>query len=213
MIQRLRLGSNSYLLQVEGGFIVVDTGMPWEWGKLGRALRGLQLRGVVLTHHHLDHVGGARRLWEERHVPVFVHSEDLPYIAGLTPRPPFPLPGLGAWLANLPRSLPREALTPVEEGEDLFGWRVVHLPGHTPGQIGLLRGDDFIAADAFLVRNRGPQPPAKAVSADLPEALRTLREIAALPFSTAWVGHGPPTTHEAVRRLVERLEQRGLLPS
>jgi len=161
---------------------------------------------VLLTHHHLDHVGGARRLWEEYRMPVYAHPLDIPYISGTRRRPPFPpLPGLGDWIANSAAPVPEDAITPVEEGSDLMGWRVIHLPGHTAGQIGLLKDGVLIAADALRVGAQGPRVPAPMVNADTEQAKRTVGKMAGLEVREIYVGHGPKTTGEAVADLARRL--------
>ncbi|WP_027883526.1 MBL fold metallo-hydrolase [Meiothermus rufus] len=197
--------ANTYLLDTLQGPLLVDAGMPQEYSRLLRYLGQTRPVALFLTHHHLDHVGGARRLWERWGLPIYAHPLDIPYISGVRRRPPFPpLPWLGDWLANSPRPVPQEALVPVEEGAEVLGWRVVHLPGHTPGQVGLLREGVLIAADALRVGRRGPFVPPPLVNHDTPQAWRTLGRIAALEVMTIYVGHGPPTTLEAVRALLRQ---------
>lgn len=203
MLRTLRLGANLYLL--EGG-LLVDAGLPWEVGKLLRLLPKPP-QALLLTHHHLDHAGGARALWERFRLPIYAHPLDLPYLTGEKPRPPLPIPLLGHRLANAAPPLPREALTPVEEGAELFGLKVVHLPGHTPGQIGLLGPDFLIAGDAL--RGRRPGLPPGFVSQDLEAARRSLAKILRLAPRRVYVGHGGPYPLEEVQALGRRL---GLVP-
>lgn len=198
--------ANTYLVGEAEGLLLVDSGMPHENPKLRRYLGNKKPAVLLLTHHHLDHVGGARMLWERLGLPIYAHSLDIPYICGEKRRPPFPpIPWLGDYIANSPRPVPKEALIPVEEGALVLGWQVVHLPGHTPGQIGLLRDRTLIAADALRVGPRGPWVPPAMVNHDTQEARRTVGKIARLEADTILVGHGPPTTIEAVRALAARL--------
>lgn len=200
------LAANAYLLETPQGPPLVDSGMPGEQRKLERYLSGVKLAALLLTHHHLDHVGGARMLWERYGLPIYAHPLDIPFISGEARRPPFPpIPWLGDRIANSPKPLPKEALRPVEEGAVVLGWQVVHLPGHTPGQIGLLCAGVLLAADALRVGARGPWVPPAMANHDTPEARRTVGKIAGLEAQKIYVGHGPPTTIRAVRALAEKL--------
>lgn len=202
----LSLTANVYLLDTPQGPLLVDAGMPQERRKLLRLLYEVRPVGLLLTHHHLDHVGGAWMLWERFELPVYAHPLDIVFITGKQRRPPFPpIPWLGDYIANSPRPLPREAMTPVEEGTMIMGWQVVHLPGHTPGQIGLLRDGILIAADALRVGSRGPSVSPAMVNHDTQEARRTVGKIARLEADTIFVGHGQPTSIEAVRALARKL--------
>lgn len=200
------LVANTYLLDTPQGPLLVDSGMPNENRKLLGLLGEVKPAALLLTHHHLDHVGGARMLWERFGLPIYAHPLDIPFITGEQRRPPFPpIPWLGDWIANSAKPVPKEALTPVEEGAVVMGWQVIHLPGHTPGQIGLLREGVLIAADALRVGSRGPLVSPAMVNHDTQEARRTVGKIARLEADTIFVGHGLPTTLEAVRALAQRL--------
>src|ERR671921_74411 len=75
--------TNWYLVDAEDGVTIVDCGVPTSWASLldalpriGRALD--DVRAVVLTHAHFDHVGFAERARAELGVPVYVHENDVP---------------------------------------------------------------------------------------------------------------------------------------
>lgn len=205
-MQVIALGANLYLLDTPAGLLLVDSGMPQANQKLLRALQGRRPEALLLTHHHLDHVGGARILWERYGLPIYAHPLEIPFISGEARRPPFPpIPWLGDWIANSPRPVPREALRPIEAGAELMGWQVVHLPGHTRGQIGLLRAGVLIAGDALRVGAQKPYLPPAMVNQNTAEARCTVGRIARLDVHTIYVGHGPPTSLEAVRALAQRL--------
>ena len=72
---------NCYLIEDDEGVTLVDAGLPSMWGLLTDTLRRLGLgpgdvRALVLTHGHFDHVGFARRARVELGVPVLVHPAD-----------------------------------------------------------------------------------------------------------------------------------------
>ena len=103
---------------------------------------------VVLGHADADHRGGAPGL----HVPVFCHPADRE-AAGSVSRCATTTSwrSSGARPLGVPVSaelLGRRAggiADTVEEGDEVSGFQVVHLPGHAPGLIGLFRESDRLA--------------------------------------------------------------------
>ena len=75
-VQRLDLGFvNAYLVETDLGFVLVDTGVPSSWPRLEAFLKEAgctpdRLKLVLITHGDMDHMGNARRLQAEYHVPV-----------------------------------------------------------------------------------------------------------------------------------------------
>ncbi|WP_117237760.1 MBL fold metallo-hydrolase [Thermus sediminis] len=198
--EALGFAANLYRVPAEEGYFLVDAGLPWEAKRL-LALLTAPPKLLFLTHHHLDHSGGARALWERFGLPVLAHPEEWPYLTGERARPPLPIPLLGRKLANLAPLLPKEALWPIEEGEEVFGWRVVALPGHTLGQVGLLKEGVLLAGDAL----RGKGLPPRWINEDHGLARRTVRRILDLGVRRVYLGHGGPLDREAVEALARRL--------
>jgi glyoxylase-like metal-dependent hydrolase (beta-lactamase superfamily II) len=108
---------------------------------------------------------------------------------------------LGKALANLGPPIPKEALVPVEEGEEVHGWRVVALPGHTLGQVGLYREKVLLAGDAL----RGGGLPPRFINEDHELARRTVRKILDLGAEWVYPGHGGPLDRARVEALALRL--------
>jgi glyoxylase-like metal-dependent hydrolase (beta-lactamase superfamily II) len=89
---------------------------------------------------------------------------------------------------------------PLEPGDEIAGWEVVHLPGHADGHLGLLRPGELIAGDALLAEispNVGLYPEAR--QDPLGDYLRSLERIVELAPTVAFAGHGPPITDPAGR--------------
>jgi hydroxyacylglutathione hydrolase len=103
----------------------------------------------------------------------------------------------------------------VEDGDDVSGFRVVHLPGHAPGLIALFRERDRVAltSDCFYVidpetgRAAPPGVPHPAFNEDTEQARASMRALAALEPSAAWPAHGDALTGD-VRPQLEQAAAR-----
>ena len=89
----------------------------------------------------------------------------------------------------------------VDEGDEIAGFRVVHLPGHAPGLIGLWRESDRLAlsSDCFYTldmwgRSCDPVLPSAIYNFDTEQARESIRKLAALQPAAAWPGHARPAT-------------------
>ena len=192
---------NVYLLRDGDGVTVFDGGvraMVNQVAGAGAALGGITK--LVLSHAHPDHRGIAPRLG----VPVHCHPADKADAEGDGGAHYFDFSQLdlhGRLL--MPRFLkswdggPVEIAGTVEEGDDVAGFKVVHLPGHAPGMIGLWResdrlalaGDCFYTLDPQTGRKGRPRVPHHAFNADTEHARASIRKLAALEPAVAWPGH------------------------
>lgn len=199
---------NVFILETNDGLMLLDTGFPGSAKKVLDGLRALgrpptDVRHILLTHCHIDHVGNAAELKRETGATVWAHPVDAPLIeAGITMRRPvFASPGLRnhamTWLLKkLAReSAPTKVDRLLKDGEspsfapDLVA---IHVPGHSAGQIALLwqrRGGVLFTADACV--NRGGFK--MIVATEDPELARaSLKTLADCTFEAACVMHGPP---------------------
>jgi glyoxylase-like metal-dependent hydrolase (beta-lactamase superfamily II) len=210
--------TNWYLVEDDAGLTVVDAGTPASWESLQEAVRRIgrsldDIRAVVLTHAHFDHVGFAERARKELGVPVWVHEDDVP----LTHHPlqyghersrlPY-LANRGAWPIYLSMARHRAFLAPAIKEVRRYregtldvpgGLRIVPTPGHTIGHCSLhlpdrdvlIAGDTVVMLDPYTGR-RGPQLVARAATADVPRNLDALHAVAATGARIVLTGHGEP---------------------
>ena len=187
-----------------GGLWLVDAGVEPGAERIGGAIRFLgraphELRGVVVTHLHPDHVGGLAAVKEHTGAEVWMGAADAELVrAGRRGRALEPGPGLTRSLVVRlmgERTLREHAPVAVEhdlhDGDELpFGATAVHTPGHTAGHMALLLGRDggvLVAGDAatdFVRLGVGP------IYEDVEEGMRSLRRLSGLEFETALFAHG-----------------------
>jgi len=213
---------NAFLL-TEGELTLIDTGLPKKQSAIERALRDLsmrveQVRHIVLSHQHVDHVGNADAIGKSAGARVYAHPADAPVIRGDVPRPgvahPSWLSKLTDWIGDRTGSgtaQPASVDELIEDGQVLpigGGLRVIHTPGHTPGHVSLLWRRVLIAADAAGGLFGRVGPPLGTYTEDIDVAKQSIRKLAELDFDVACFGHGTPVRGQAnvkFRRLVERL--------
>ena len=95
------------------------------------------------------------------------------------------------------------------EGDDVSGFRVVHIPGHSPGMIALFRERDGLMLASDLVytldvqtgRASPPTVPLDAFNLDTEQARASVRKVAALAPSALWPGHAEPLTGDVAAQL------------
>jgi glyoxylase-like metal-dependent hydrolase (beta-lactamase superfamily II) len=221
---------NVYLLEESGEITVIDAGGPGHWNELLRELaatgRSLDdVRALVLTHAHVDHVGFAERLRAQRRVPVRVHELDAALARGerkaqgqVTGRVrPLPLLRFMAYALRHGMLRPATAIAEVSTFGDGAtvdvpgGPRVILVPGHTEGSAALhvAARDAMFVGDALATYNvvSGAREPQLApFGSDLPRARESLRLLESMEARFVLPGHGQPWTAglpEAARRARE----------
>lgn len=204
-------GVNVYLWTGEGGPTLIDTGYPWTYAKLVDELAsaGVQpadLQRIILTHADLDHIGGLRALREACDAPACCHAVEAAYIQGEESKKPG---GSALGFAIRPVfSIIRRRYNPgiprveelVVEGKQLpEGFRVIHVPGHAPGQIALYHEERsvLITGDALTNRDGKLDLPPAMFTPDMDAAKESLRKFKKLHYETACFGHGPPILSDA----------------
>jgi hydroxyacylglutathione hydrolase len=194
-IKRLVVGSlsaNCFVVGAEaaGEGMVVDPGGNAE--EINQAIieSGLEIRIIVLTHGHSDHIAALRDIQDRTGGEVAIHREDADFLEtssqfGISYRTPHPPDRL------------------LHEGDviDIGGlsFTVIHTPGHTPGSICLLSGDKIFTGDTLFRKGIGTTLMPGSSRRQLIDSIRT--KLMALPDNTiVYPGHGRETTIGAERR-------------
>lgn len=184
--------TNCYVVDAgEAGSFVVDCGLDADPLIEHVAQQGLSPTAVVLTHAHVDHIGGLFAFRKRfPGVPIWIHEAE------------------EHWLLDAERNLSAFSGTPttappadrlLREGEALelagLSWSVLHTPGHSPGSITLHSDAVGLAfvGDALFNGSIGRTDFPGCSMETLADSIRT--KLYTLPDETdALPGHGPPTT-------------------
>jgi steroid delta-isomerase-like uncharacterized protein len=207
---------NVYLIEDDGGVTLFDAGISEMTAPLAAAGARLGgIRRVVLSHADADHRGAAPGL----RVPVYCHAgereaaESPEHYRDYWDRSKLDPHGR----ALLWRLIPTwdggavEIAGTLGDGDEVAGFRVVHLPGHAPGQIALFRDSDRLALVSDVLYTLDPQTgrhqaahvPHPAFNQDTEQARDSIRKLAELDPTTVWAGHAEPVTGD-VRAQLDR---------
>jgi len=178
-------------------FIVIDPGSdePAENARLlavigRRVATGDAVHGIVLTHHHRDHVSGVGMIASALRVPVFAHGETLARI-----------PAVPAGVAT---QRLRDGDTIDLDGTTL---RAMHSPGHAPGHLAffdatrrVLFGGDLVSGLSTILVG--------SADGDMDAYLDALAAAAVLEPRTVLPSHGPPLPGKALAATIAHREAR-----
>jgi len=213
-----------YLLVEGEEVVVIDAATP---GRAGAVWRHLAMLGhepeavsaIWLTHGDIDHMGSVAALKARSGAQVVAHGADAQLVSGTSPRQLGPLPQSGLYrkvfdlaVRYLFRYQPTEVDRPVDDGDNLGGWQVIHTPGHTAGSVSYYHAGRkiIIVGDALNHRRGQLGAPPPMFTPDMAQAHASIQKIAELEFEVCCFGHGPPLTGNATERVREFA--RSLLP-
>jgi glyoxylase-like metal-dependent hydrolase (beta-lactamase superfamily II) len=207
---------NWVLVTDDTGVMLIDAGYPGDRGEVLGSLRKLgydvgDVRAVLLTHAHIDHLGSAIWFANEHGTPVYCHPEEvghakreyLEQVSILDVALRIWRPRWAVWGAHVVRSgglirdgIPTAQPLTTEAAAELPGHPLaIFTPGHTSGHCsylvdGVLAGGDALITGHPLVRHRGPQLLPAVFSHSQRDCIRTLSAIALLETEILAPGHG-----------------------
>lgn len=173
------------------GGVLVDAGTPGARRRILRQIRGHEMSAHVVTHAHPDHFGSSHAVCEATGLPLWTGELDARAVETACPV---------AAEGRVPSLMGRMKMPPghrvarrLHEGDEVEGFTVLDVPGHSPGHIALWRSEDrtLICGDVFFNLPRLGPPPA-FLTVDPERNRASMRRLADLRPALVLFGHGPP---------------------
>jgi hydroxyacylglutathione hydrolase len=184
---------NVFLVECDEHVVLFDTGFSRKDGprileyirKLGKPVKHL-----IVTHHHMDHVANIKRIRKETGAALAFHQAEAPKI-------------------------PYEADILLVDGQQLdsCAMEIIHLPGHTAGNISIyLPGRKALILGDTIFDEGGLIPPPKHYCEDYAHAQQIIQKLLKYDFTVIFPSHGRPMIENAypeVKALVRRIAEAG----
>jgi glyoxylase-like metal-dependent hydrolase (beta-lactamase superfamily II) len=165
-------GTNTYLLDTDRGVVVVDPGPDLPAHLQAVLAAAGKVAAIVATHSHFDHVAGLPWLREATGAPVFAFGGRV------------------------------EADEALAEAATVFGWRVLHTPGHLDDHVCLLRDDGVMLSGDHVMG--WSSSVVLSPEGDMADYMAGLDRLLGEPAQVYLPGHGPAIAqpHDYVRALL-----------
>ena len=197
---------NAFLVEVKDGFVLIDTGLAQQWEKLETDLIYFgclpdKLKLVIITHGDFDHTGNCAKLQEKYKAKVAMHQADA-FMAEngvFLNRKVRTLAGriiilLSRWRnrkASFPKFKPDILLRDEQSLKEYgFNAKIIHIPGHTKGSIGILTEEGDLFAGDTLVNST--KPDIAMFIGNFQELKNSINKLKKLNIKKIYPGHGKP---------------------
>ena len=208
------VNANSYVVvEKDGSLTLIDTGMAKDGRKIlnyvttqmGR--KASDVKTIVITHCHIDHVRGASELKKATGAKLTIHEADADYLSGKKelPRPKGAIGVLFSLFSPFFKITPVEPDQRLKDNDRTGSFTVVHTPGHTLGSISLYDGERklMFVGDTVRYSKEKIRGPPKALSSDFEQAIQSIQKISNFDFDVMLSGHGEPLKSNASARVKE----------
>ncbi|MDQ3741275.1 MAG: MBL fold metallo-hydrolase [Actinomycetota bacterium] len=194
--------------------VLVDAGTRRALRRIRRQTRSLPLSLHVLTHAHPDHQGASHAICTERGIPLWCGAGDADAMespGGIARSQP---PGLVNRLQDrFWTGPPHPVARRLREGDEVAGFAVLEVPGHSAGHVAFWRESDGVLVAGDVLNNvdvrtgvPGLREPLPAFTPDPVRNRESIRRLAALRPRLTLFGHGAPLRDwRKLERFVENL--------
>jgi len=186
---------NIYLLETEKGLILIDTGLPKSENKLWKYLidHNLDFREIkliIITHGHLDHIGSIKEIKEKTKAQVLIHEEDV------------------FMLKNLVKS---DIVVTGDYSLDEFGidGKIIHTPGHSKGSISIVVESKIAFIGDIAMRIPLLSPTLNPIIADdKEENYRSWQKLIETGVETLYPSHGRILKTEELEQFLKKRKKK-----
>ena len=180
--------------------VLIDAATRHGGRRILRQLRDREVSAHALTHAHPDHQGASKEVCEALSIPYWVGEGD----ADAAERPELirqrqPDHRVAHLFDRVMTGPGRRVDRTLAEGDEVAGFRVLHVPGHSAGHVAYWRESDGVLVIGDVLNNmdvltgvRGLREPKWFLTPDPAENRRSVRRLAALEPRLVLFGHGPP---------------------
>ncbi len=165
---------------INGINIITDAGTPGSGKKILRYLESHKISpdAVLITHYHVDHVGGLSGIYEKYHPEIYVPDNEASIISGSEPVPSKPF--LPKFASTIMRARKVKDLKPVSS-MNISGIEPVKTPGHTRDSTSFyIKGQQVLFTGDAAVNMKGNPGYNKGFSTDITSAGKSLKSIKAM---------------------------------
>ena len=205
--------ANVYLVINGNELTVIDTGTPGNAQKTVEYIQKIghqpaDVKTIILTHFHMDHMGSAKELKDLTNAKVAVHTEDADYVSGKKPLPK-PKNILFRAVSSFVKPAPVQVDIILKEGDKIAGLTVIH----TPGSIMLLdeKRKVLFAGDTLRYDGKKVSGAPEQFSTDSNQVRESIAKASTLNFDIMLPGHGEilkPNASEEIKKFNETLKQK-----
>ncbi len=206
------VGCNTYLI-VDDDLTLVDTGLRGNVARIERYLHNLDfklndIRRIVITHAHIDHVNCLYQLKQETDAEIITGEHTADFVSGKKQahKPRGIFGGISGIVGIFYKYKPVPVDVELKDGAQVPGVRdftAVSLPGHSEGNMGLYSpsGKILFSSDSVRVIDGNIVPPNDKFTADMAEAIASIKKMSELDFNVLLPGHGNPVTEDAAGQI------------
>ena len=214
-IHEINTRASNCFLVVDDEIMLIDTGMPGNSSKIidylhNKLKRSPQdLKTIIITHHHFDHVGSLDKIKKITGAKIAVHHADANYLSGNKNQPgPFFMRAIVNLMKLIYRTEAVEADILLEDGDLIGNYQVIHTPGHTPGSICLYNPQNnviFVGDNLRYSKGKIKGPTSRLLPK--PEQFKeSIKKLADLNIEVILSGHSQPIKSMASEKLKEYLK-------
>jgi hydroxyacylglutathione hydrolase len=190
-----KTSANVYVVKLEQGIVQIDSGLKSNAKRIIEYYKSNKIKPdyILITHYHLDHIGGLKRIYDQFKPKVYASSIEVPVIQGHQSFEPAASYSTKILLKLF--NLNPEYLENVSDFEhmDLKELKIIPTPGHTAGSVSILYEKEKImfVGDA-VVNQKGELKIIEKYTSNMDEATKSKQLIESYAPITILAGHGKP---------------------